>query len=60
MRPDLLEILCCPLCQGDLTLRTDRTEKEEIISGNLTCQKCRTEFPIEDGIPDMLPPEERD
>ncbi len=60
MRPDLMEILCCPMCKGDLKLVAQRTEKKEIVQGTLTCEKCRTVYPIEDGIPDLLPPDERD
>jgi uncharacterized protein YbaR (Trm112 family) len=60
MKPDLLEILCCPVCRGDLTLRSTRTDKGEILEGALTCPKCQEEYPIEDGIPNLLPPEDRD
>ena len=47
---ELLEILACPLCKADVKLRgKDR----------LVCVKCRTVYPIEDGIPNMLPPDQR-
>jgi uncharacterized protein YbaR (Trm112 family) len=59
MRPDLLEILCCPVCKSELTLTTTKTEGREIVSGNLHCGKCPADYPIEDGIPDLLPPDER-
>jgi uncharacterized protein YbaR (Trm112 family) len=60
VKPDLLEILCCPLCRADLTLVTRRADGAEIVDGTLTCSKCGTEYPIEDGIPNLLPPDERD
>lgn len=60
MKPDLLEILRCPVCRGELTLAERRREGEEIVEGTLTCPKCRVDYPIEDGIPDLLPPDERD
>ncbi|MFZ1023657.1 MAG: methytransferase partner Trm112 [Thermoplasmata archaeon] len=60
MRPDLMEILCCPVCKGDLALETTRAEGTEIIEGMLRCQKCKNTYPIQDGIPDLLPPDERD
>ena len=60
MRADLLEILCCPVCKGDLTLSIGRQEKAEILEGNLRCGKCRVDYPIADGIPDLLPPDQRD
>lgn len=60
MREDLMEILCCPMCRADLTLAPDRREGAEILTGSLTCTKCKTVYPIEDGIPNLLPPEDRD
>lgn len=60
MKRDLLDILCCPLCHGDLALEETRIEKDEIVEGTFTCTKCSTAYPIEDGIPDLLPPDERD
>jgi uncharacterized protein len=60
MRPDLMEILCCPVCKGDLSLEVTRKEGTEIVEGTLTCQKCKNTYPIQDGIPDLLPPDERD
>ncbi len=43
---DLLDILACPKCKGDLRL-TD--EKDGLI-----CDKCRLLYPIKDDIPVML------
>ena len=60
MRDDLLEILVCPLCKADLTLATTREEDGEIIEGALTCTACGETYPIEDGIPNMLPPDLRE
>lgn len=55
-----MEILCCPVCKGDLTL-TVRAEKGiEVVDGSLECAKCPASYPIEDGIPNLLPPDERD
>ena len=59
MKRDLLDILACPICKGDLRLEVEEENEEEIISGKLICTKCGTEYPIEDGIPNMLPPELR-
>ncbi len=60
MKPDLMEILCCPLCRGELTLSRTKTEGNEIVEGNLACPKCHVDYPIHDGIPDLLPPDERE
>lgn len=43
---ELLEILACPKCKGDIRL----TEKED----GLICKKCKLLYPIKDGIPVML------
>ncbi len=60
MKPDLLEILCCPVCKGDLALSTTQRDGDEIVRGTLRCARCAADYPIEDGIPDLLPPEDRD
>ena len=59
MKPELLEILCCPVCHGDLALTTEKKDRTEILRGTLRCAACDRVYPIEDGIPDLLPPEER-
>lgn len=59
MREDLLEILCCPTCKKELTIEKIEEIENEIITGTLTCTKCEEKYPIEDGIPNMLPPEMR-
>jgi uncharacterized protein YbaR (Trm112 family) len=43
---ELLEILACPKCKGDLVL----TEKED----GLVCHACKLLYRIEDDIPIML------
>jgi len=55
-----MDILCCPLDQADLKLTSRKTEGGEVVDGVLTCTKCGTQYPIEDGIPNLLPPNERD
>ena len=60
MKHELMEILCCPMCKGDLVLTVDEEDDKEIIKGSLSCGKCNEHYPIEDGIPNMLPPELRD
>lgn len=44
--PELLEILACPKCKGDISL--DKKRK------GLVCNNCRLLYKIEDGIPIML------
>jgi len=55
MKKELMDILCCPICKGDLQLQVEIEEKNDIITGVLTCNTCKVTFPINDGIPDLLP-----
>ncbi|MCH8850873.1 MAG: methytransferase partner Trm112 [Chloroflexi bacterium] len=59
MRKDLMDILACPMCKSELELTTDEVEGEEVIRGSLFCAKCNERYPIEDGIPNLLPPDLR-
>lgn len=43
---ELLEILVCPKCKGELEYR----ERESV----LICSACRLQYPVRDGIPIML------
>ncbi|HNX08524.1 MAG TPA: methytransferase partner Trm112 [Methanothrix sp.] len=60
MKRDLLDILACPLCKGDLALEVFEENEKEIVTGKLSCKACKECYPIEDGIPNMLPPDLRD
>ncbi len=60
MKRDLMDILCCPMCKGDLVLEVMEENEKEIIKGTLYCGKCNEYYPIDDGIPNMLPPELRE
>lgn len=44
---DLLDILCCPACRGDLDYRPDAAE--------LRCAPCGFTYPVVDGIPVLFP-----
>jgi uncharacterized protein YbaR (Trm112 family) len=54
-----MDILACPMCKGDLDLKVRKENKKEILEGTLTCRACKIDYPIEDGIPNLLPPDER-
>jgi uncharacterized protein len=41
---ELLAILACPACQGDVKLDNNK----------IVCVKCGRKYPIKDGIPVML------
>jgi uncharacterized protein YbaR (Trm112 family) len=59
MRKDLLDILACPMDKSPLTLQIDEENGDEVIQGALVCTKCGERYPIEDRIPNLLPPEAR-
>lgn len=44
--PELLDILVCPKCKGELEYREDEPA--------LLCHECRLKYEIEDDIPIML------
>lgn len=43
---ELLEILACPKCKGDIRLNDSQT--------GLICDNCKLLYPIKDNIPVML------
>jgi uncharacterized protein YbaR (Trm112 family) len=55
MRKNLMEILCCPVCKGDLTLSVTEESGDEVLEGTLRCAACRVDYPISEGIPNLLP-----
>ena len=57
MKKELIDILACPVCHGDLDITLEIQDKTEIIAGTLTCKKCKRTYPITDSIPNLLPPE---
>ena len=59
MKRDLMEILACPVCKGDLQLEVKEEDEKEIITGTLKCLKCSENYPIKDAIPNLLPPDLR-
>ncbi len=55
-----MEILCCPVCKGDLILQVEAENEEEVLEGTLLCGACAATYPIREGIPNLLPPNERE
>ncbi|MDF9745155.1 methytransferase partner Trm112 [Natrinema salsiterrestre] len=60
MKESLLDILCCPLDKHDLELEDAEYDDEEVVGGELVCTECGEAYPIEDGIPNLLPPDMRE
>jgi uncharacterized protein YbaR (Trm112 family) len=52
IKKELLEILVCPLCKN----KVKTVGSDKLICTN---DECGTIYPIEDGIPNMLPPDLR-
>ena len=46
IKKELLDILCCPKCKGDIKLTT--------AGDGLICENCKLFYPIRDDIPIML------
>jgi SAM-dependent methyltransferase len=57
MHTDVLTVLACPACQGDLTLMAGREEDNEVVEGSLHCGPCRREYPIVHAVPRFVPAE---
>jgi len=55
MRRQIIPLLCCPICKGDLSLTVVKEDETEILEGMLHCASCGVNYPIEEGIPDLLP-----
>jgi len=59
MKRDLMEILACPVCKGELELSVGEENEQEIVTGSLYCRRCDISYPIVDTIPNLLPPDQR-
>ena len=59
LKRDLMDILACPVCKGELELRAEVEDGDEVVAGALFCGECDEAYPIEDTIPNLLPPELR-
>ncbi|MDP2952204.1 MAG: methytransferase partner Trm112 [Chloroflexota bacterium] len=59
MKKSLVPILACPVCKSPLKLKIGKEQDGEVVSGELLCSRCAEAYPIEGGIPNLLPPELR-
>ncbi|MBM2824440.1 MAG: hypothetical protein HW402_104 [Dehalococcoidales bacterium] len=59
MKRELVNILACPVCKGELKLGAEEEKGNEVITGSLHCQQCNERYPIVETIPHLLPPEQR-
>lgn len=57
MHNDLLEILICPKCGGSLTCAIKAKTDGDIIEGDLECSGCHSQYPVTNGIPRFVEPD---
>jgi SAM-dependent methyltransferase/uncharacterized protein YbaR (Trm112 family) len=58
MHDTVLKRLCCPVCRGSLAWEAFLRRREgEIEHGVAWCRACRTWYPIEAGLLELLPPD---
>jgi uncharacterized protein YbaR (Trm112 family)/protein-L-isoaspartate O-methyltransferase len=55
MRRRLLDLVVCPACGATLLLSARVVDGDEIGEGTLACTGCERRYPIEGGIPRLLP-----
>ena len=60
MKRELMDILACPVCKGELELSVDEENETEIVNGSLYCPNCKVHYPIAESIPNLLPPDQLD
>ncbi|RQG90257.1 Trm112 family protein [Natrarchaeobius halalkaliphilus] len=62
MKESLLDILRCPMDKHELELEDAEYGEngDEIVAGTLVCVECGERYRIEDGIPNLLPPDMRE
>ena len=58
MKKELVDILACPVCKGELELAVAEEKEQEVVTGSLYCRQGDVTYPIVDGIPNLLPPEQ--
>ena len=59
MKKELMDILACPVCKGELELNVEEEKEQDIVAGSLYCSRCDVSYPIVDTIPNLLPPDQR-
>jgi len=60
MKKELVDILACPVCKGELELSVEEEKEQEVITGSLYCSRCNVRYPVVDTIPNLLPPDQHD
>jgi uncharacterized protein YbaR (Trm112 family) len=47
---EIINLLACPVCKGSLEHTNNKT--------GVRCSQCKIDYPVEDGIPILLPPKQ--
>ncbi|MBI3070805.1 MAG: methyltransferase domain-containing protein [Deltaproteobacteria bacterium] len=55
MKRELLDVLCCPKCAGDIAWTAGSNSGAEIQDGAVRCEACRQEYPVVNGILRFVP-----
>lgn len=53
MKRKMMDIICCPLCKGELNLKLKTEINGDVTEGSMICSKCKREYFINNGIPRM-------
>lgn len=53
MQQQLLDLICCPVCQGKLEVEATSENGDEIVEGTLICTHCALTYPIKDSMPHL-------
>jgi uncharacterized protein YbaR (Trm112 family) len=59
MKKELTYILACPACKDSLELKVTEENEQEVITGSLSCIRCGAVYPVQEAIPELLPPDRR-
>jgi len=55
MKKDNLNIICCPVCKGDMKLQVIKTSKDDVIEGTMRCEQCSNRYFIWNGTAFLVP-----
>src|SRR4029077_11869120 len=55
VKASAIEIIVCPSCKEQLSLRAAVRIDREILEGSLACEGCGTTYPIRGGVPRFVP-----
>jgi len=51
MNYKIANLYICPMCHGPLILNKKELQGQNVITGSFFCDKCKTTYPIQEGIP---------